>query len=337
MQYTKSHTLNRIPFHILVCLLLINCSSSTEELIERLNNKQNWNLIRARAAYSLGELKDSTAIVHLINALKDEDNDVRWAAVTALGKIEDPKAVKPLCKMLQDKDRDVRGEALVALGKISDLRAIESIRLMSKMESDSNIRSLAIRTIKSIEKSNSEKAKRKKEINTTFFNQLKKMSSKGIDTLDLNEDIPFAIFLAITFSIGLIGSLTVFHLKVIGMKNHNSSGIVKLLHNILISRGESFIRRSIIISIALLPVIIVLDLSNNNLRILWNTIGFYYLVGVSLLWLFYGISWYLQTGDKLMKRLGYFGIISSVFMWLFYEKISLIKTMSYAIHYVMNQ
>lgn len=340
MQYINFNILTRIPFYILICLLFFSCSNSTEELIEKLNNKQNWNLIRARAAYSLGEHGDSTAVPYLINALKDEDNNVRWGAVAALGKIRDSEAVEPLCMMLHDKDGDVRGETLVALGKIGDTRAIAPIRLVVQSDSDPTIRSLAARTIKKIEKNNSEGVKEKKKLNTELSEFLKNISSKGITAFPLNENIPYfvaSLCVIIGISGGAIGFLTMFHLMILGIKEHNSSGIIRLivaLHSKLISRGEAFIQRSIIITLIvfLLTICLGFSISDDNLRILLNTIGFYFCLGVSLLWFFNGISWYLLTGDKTMKRLGYIGIILSVFMWLFYEKISLLKYILYLVH-----
>jgi len=70
----------------------------------------------------------------LINALKDEDEDVRTNAAEALGKIKDERAVEPLIRALKNKDDDVREEAAMALGEIGDTRAVEPLAALLKDE-----------------------------------------------------------------------------------------------------------------------------------------------------------------------------------------------------------
>ena len=61
---------------------------------------------------------DARAVEPLIQALKDEEGDVRLIAAGALGHIGDAKAVEPLTKALKDKKKKVREAAKEALEKI---------------------------------------------------------------------------------------------------------------------------------------------------------------------------------------------------------------------------
>jgi HEAT repeat protein len=66
------------------------------------------------------------AVESLIQALKNEDPDVRTEAADALRKIGEP-AVEPLIKALKDENRDVREVAAECLGEIGDARAVEPL------------------------------------------------------------------------------------------------------------------------------------------------------------------------------------------------------------------
>src|SRR5205823_4970106 len=63
---------------------------------------------------------DSEAVKALIDALKDQDPEVRKNSALSLGRIgKDAKsAVQALVKTLKDSDVDVRGASAVALGRI---------------------------------------------------------------------------------------------------------------------------------------------------------------------------------------------------------------------------
>jgi len=66
------------------------------------------------------------AVESLIQALKDEDQDVRTGAAEALRKIREP-AVDPLIKALKDEKSDVQGVVAECLGEIGDARAVEPL------------------------------------------------------------------------------------------------------------------------------------------------------------------------------------------------------------------
>jgi HEAT repeat protein len=80
--------------------------------------------VRAAACWTLGKIGDPQAIPHLAQALQDEAWWVRKAACEALEAIGDPQAIPPLLQALQDEDWGVRAAACKALGKIGDPQAI---------------------------------------------------------------------------------------------------------------------------------------------------------------------------------------------------------------------
>ena len=65
----------------------------------------------ARALEFIGE----PAVAPLIEALQDENADIRSQAAKILGKISDPRAVHPLVQALDDRDERVRGSSFFAL------------------------------------------------------------------------------------------------------------------------------------------------------------------------------------------------------------------------------
>ena len=67
------------------------------------------------------------AVEALIQALKDEDSDIRSGVADALSVIRDRKAVEPLILALDDESWEVRRAAVMALGVIGDARAVEPL------------------------------------------------------------------------------------------------------------------------------------------------------------------------------------------------------------------
>jgi HEAT repeat protein len=82
--------------------------------------------VREAVEEALGKI-GVPAVPALIEALKDDDEDVRRAAAGALGEIGDPQAVPALIEALKDDDEYVRRAAVGALGKIGDLQAVPAL------------------------------------------------------------------------------------------------------------------------------------------------------------------------------------------------------------------
>ena len=72
---------------------------------------------RVDAANALGRIGDIRAVEPLIEALKDEDKEVRMEAADALGLIGDTRAIDPLQQLLED-ESGVRNHAANAIKKI---------------------------------------------------------------------------------------------------------------------------------------------------------------------------------------------------------------------------
>jgi HEAT repeat protein len=81
--------------------------------------KEPKSAARRRAEDALKEI-GSPAVEALIEALKDNNRDVRWTAVNTLGQIGDRRAVEPLTAVLQDEDSNMRWNAIRALGNLND-------------------------------------------------------------------------------------------------------------------------------------------------------------------------------------------------------------------------
>lgn len=63
--------------------------------------------------------KDWTVLVErLIQALRDENEYVRWGAAGALGELGDLRAVEPLSEALQDENLNVKEKAAWSLKKL---------------------------------------------------------------------------------------------------------------------------------------------------------------------------------------------------------------------------
>ena len=82
--------------------------------------------VRQAAAEALGQLGDKRAVDPLIKALVDGHSDVRKAAAEALGQLGDV-AVDPLTKILLDDNSDIRRSAAEALGQLGDKRAVDPL------------------------------------------------------------------------------------------------------------------------------------------------------------------------------------------------------------------
>jgi hypothetical protein len=64
----------------------------------------------------------------VIEALQDNNRNVRLMAIWACRKFRDPAAVQPLMQVVDDTDEFVRENAALALGEMKDKRAIPAVR-----------------------------------------------------------------------------------------------------------------------------------------------------------------------------------------------------------------
>ena len=85
--------------------------------------------MREEAAEALGQIGDVRAVMPLIRALQDtnENEDFREVAADTLGNLRDARAVEPLIRTLEDASIHVRAAASKALGNIRDVRAVQHL------------------------------------------------------------------------------------------------------------------------------------------------------------------------------------------------------------------
>jgi len=102
--------------------------------------------VRAAAAEVLGEIKNPKAVVHLIEALRDEDAGLRWAAAKALGEMKAPEAVSHLIQALKDEDEAVRWAAARALGEMKAPEAVPHL-IQALKDEDEAVRRAAVRAL----------------------------------------------------------------------------------------------------------------------------------------------------------------------------------------------
>jgi hypothetical protein len=100
-------------------------TSALDAIVEALRN-ENPN-VRAEAAAVLANVKDSRALEPLLHAAGDDVEDVRSAAVRALGGIWDGRAVDAILGALEEESKHVRAAAAAALGSHRDPRIIEPL------------------------------------------------------------------------------------------------------------------------------------------------------------------------------------------------------------------
>lgn len=108
----QTRDLNLIPIYQQI---LARIPSASPTLINVLASAHP--IIRARAAIALGRIGDRKAIVSLLKALKDTEDDVRIAACLGLGFFKDPSTFDDITNVLLDDLKiEVRQAAAKALG-----------------------------------------------------------------------------------------------------------------------------------------------------------------------------------------------------------------------------
>ncbi len=117
------------------------------EPVCRLLGEDDWWL-RIGACDTLGRLKDTRAVPHLVKALQDEES--RWAAIDALAEIGAQESIKPLAGLLSDKRTEVRVEVVRALGRFGDERGLSLLKRVRKLDPSSAVRTQAGEVLRSL-------------------------------------------------------------------------------------------------------------------------------------------------------------------------------------------
>ncbi len=101
-------------------------------------------VVRAEAAYALGDAGVVDALPQLMLAIDDEVASVRQASIDALGRIGDTRATVRLTRALHDDRPDVRFQAVISLARISPESAMDWVLEVSQ-DADSYVRYIAVR------------------------------------------------------------------------------------------------------------------------------------------------------------------------------------------------
>lgn len=97
-----------------------------EASIEKLGSEDQKK--RVEAIYELGLSGDPRAVVPLIGALADKNEEAACIAAMSLGKLGDKSAVEPLIAVVKKCDGSTLGSnAIWALGQLKDASAVETL------------------------------------------------------------------------------------------------------------------------------------------------------------------------------------------------------------------
>lgn len=112
------------------CALIAEGKDAVEPLLAVLNDPNNPNEARCRAAANLGDIGDPRAVESLIAAITDDVWEVRASAIWALGMLGDVRAFEPLHAIVENPIPDEQNSyvAARALIKIDRSRAIDVLR-----------------------------------------------------------------------------------------------------------------------------------------------------------------------------------------------------------------
>jgi len=116
--------------------------------------KDNEGKMRATAAQALGIIKNQKSFEPLIQAANDLNENVRLQAIIALGNIKDSDAIGHLVQALQkDNNAEVRSAAASALGTFEDLGTVDPLAISFKHDKDSDVRDAAHKSLERIKQS----------------------------------------------------------------------------------------------------------------------------------------------------------------------------------------
>ena len=121
-------------------------NKNVKGLIKALNYKKDKQM-RERAAVTLGEIGDPSALQALFNVVHDNNFMLRIKALEAIGKIGNRGAVEPLITLLNEPHYHLQEIIIDALGKIGSERAAEGLMAFLYTEKEKKYRDQAKKVI----------------------------------------------------------------------------------------------------------------------------------------------------------------------------------------------
>ncbi len=125
-------------------LLITQSQEAVQHLMEALEDEDEN--IRGPATNALGNIDSEATIPRLIAMCWDKDEDVRRVAAHALGKLGTDAAIQTLMKALGDEDGGVRGAAAFGLGRTDSDAAIQLL-INALEDKDEDVGSAAARAL----------------------------------------------------------------------------------------------------------------------------------------------------------------------------------------------
>jgi HEAT repeat protein len=129
----------------------LGSAAAVEPLIAVLHNRDGFfhSVVRAAATTSLGQLRDRSAVVPLLNAINDPVAEISIEAIGALGLLPDPRSIPALLEVVRNEHgffvSATRRAAILALARIGGEQAACELRFVASNEwEDAVIRSTAI-------------------------------------------------------------------------------------------------------------------------------------------------------------------------------------------------
>jgi HEAT repeat protein len=134
---------------------MYNKKGYLEKLINALTHPEP--VTRVRAAWLLGQKRESSAEIPLINAFKENQDDpyILESIAKALGRIGDRLAIDELAALLKDPYIIVRVQAAGAIGEIGDPGGIEPLKGALK-DQNKSVRQAAANALEKIRRRETE-------------------------------------------------------------------------------------------------------------------------------------------------------------------------------------
>ena len=130
-------------------LAMIVDRSAVPALMEALKDEGMW--VSDTAAKALGKLGvNDEQFMKIMGMLSSDVKQERCGAARALGDIGNPSAVPDLLNALNDEDWEVREAVAWALGKIGDKRALPDLQEVAKSDPNHSVRNVAQEAIEAI-------------------------------------------------------------------------------------------------------------------------------------------------------------------------------------------
>jgi len=130
---------------------LLGNAMAVEPLIAVVNNRDGYfhSIVRIAAIRSLGQLRDVTAVIPLLNAVRDPIAEASTEAIGALASLPDPRGLPALLEVIRNQHNfylaTTRRAAILGLAKIGGDQATCELRFVAENQwEDAPVRAAAI-------------------------------------------------------------------------------------------------------------------------------------------------------------------------------------------------